>query len=262
MAAATIDKCKVEASLVPDHFTTSTYKDVDIFNRDAAQQNCYGYTLADQLSSRFATARSADEVLRLGNFANCSLLDVGCGDGYFTLQYRDRGNPTYITALDAAPEALKVAGAATGGSSISFTVADGARLPYRNDSFDVVLLQSVLHHAADPENIVREAFRVAPRVVIHDPNGNNLGLKIIEKTSRYHIDHNERSYRPHLLRKWVKNAGGVVTAERFAGFVPMFCPDFVARLMKSVEGLLEATPIARALGCSVYTMVGQRHQSN
>jgi len=262
MAAATIDTDKVEASLVREHFSTATDKDVDIFNRDAAQQNGYGYTLAKQLSSRLATARSADEVLRLGDFRNCSLLDVGCGDGYFTIQYRDRGKPIRITALDAAPEALKVAEKAAGKTPITFIVADGVHLPYRDDSFDVVLLQSILHHAADPATIVQESFRVAPRVVIHDPNGNNLGLKLIEKTSRYHIDHNERSYRPHLLRKWVKDAGGVVIADGFSGFVPMFCPDFVARLMKSVEGLLEATPIARALGCSVYTMVGQRQQSS
>ena len=232
--------------------------DVEVFNRDAAKNRGYGYTLADQLSSRLATGRSTDEVLRLGDFRDCSLLDAGCGDGYYTIRYWDRGRPRRITAVDAAPEALRVARETMEQRSIVFAAADAACLPYRDDSFDVVLLQSILHHAADPAALVREAFRVAPRVVIHDPNGNNLGLKIMEKTSRYHIEHNEKSYRPRRLRKWVREAGGVVTADGFAGFVPMFCPDFVARVMKAVEGVLEAVPVARALGCSVYTMAAER----
>ena len=232
--------------------------DVEIFNRDAAENRGYGYTLADQLSSRLATGRSTDEVLRLGDFRNRSVLDVGCGDGYYTVRYWDRGKPRHITAVDAAPEAVRVARRAVDKRPIRFAAADAACLPYRDNSFEVVLLQSILHHAADPPALVREAFRVAPRIVIHDPNGNNLGLKIIEKTSRYHIEHNEKSYRPRRLREWVRESGGVVTAEGFAGFVPMFCPDPVARLMKAVEGLLEATPGARALGCSVYTMAAER----
>lgn len=241
---------------------TPTHSDIEIFNRDAIEQSGYGYTLTDKLSSQLATARSTDEVLRLGNFQKCSLLDVGCGDGYYTLKYWDHGKPLRVTALDAAPAALRVAWKAAGKQgSISFVAADGALLPYRDNSFDVVLLQSILHHAMDPVAIIRESFRVAPRIVIHDPNGNNLGLKLIERTSRYHIEHNERSYRPRRLRKWVEDAGGAVTADRFAGFVPMFCPEFIARLMKSVEALLEATPIARALGCSVYTMAAKRRSS-
>ena len=232
--------------------------DVEVFNRDAAENRGYGYTLADQLSSRLATGRSTDEVLRIGNFRDCSLLDVGCGDGYYTIRYWDRGRPRRVTAIDAAPAALRVARETAGGRAIVFTAADAACLPYRDDSFDVVLLQSILHHSGDPAALVREAFRVAPRVVIHDPNGNNLGLKVIEKTSRYHIEHNEKSYRPRRLRKWVRDADGVVTADGFAGFVPMFCPDGLARVMKAVEGLLEAMPLARALGCSVYTMAAER----
>ena len=191
--------------------STPARGDVEVFNRDAAENRGYGYTLADQLSSRLATERSTDEVLRFGNFRDCSLLDIGCGDGYYTIRYWDRGRPRRITAIDAAPEAPRVAREATKQRSIVFAAADAACLPYRDDSFDVVLLQSILHHAADPAALVREAFRVAPRVVIHDPNGNNLGLKIIEKTSRYHIEHNEKSYRPRRLRQWVREAGGVVT---------------------------------------------------
>ena len=231
---------------------------VEVFNRDAARDQGYGYTSNDQLSSRLATQRSTDAVLQTDSFVGRSVLDLGCGDGFYTVRYWDQGKPRRFTAVDAAGEAVRVARRRAAGRAIDFSVVDGTHLPYRDDSFDVVLLQSILHHATDPAGLIREGFRLAPRIVIHDPNGNNFGLKIIEKTSRYHIEHGEKSYSPRLLRRWVREASGVPISEHFAGFVPMFCPDRVARLMKALEPLLEAAPGLRALGCAVFTMVADR----
>ena len=234
---------------------------VEVFNRDAARDHGYGYTTNNQLSSRLATQRSTDVILRTHQFAGRSVLDLGCGDGFYSVRYWDQGKPRRYTVVDAAGEAVRVARQRAADRAIDFTVVDGTQLPYRDDSFDVVLLQSILHHAADPAGLIREGFRLAPRIVIHDPNGNNLGLKIIEKTSRYHIEHGEKSYSPRLLRRWVREASGEPMSEHFAGFVPMFCPDSMARLMKAIEPLLEAAPGLRALGCAVYTMVAERRGS-
>ncbi len=231
---------------------------VEVFNRDAARDCGYGYTTNDQLSSRLATQRSTDVVLQTDQFGGRSVLDVGCGDGFYTVRYWDQGKPRRYTAVDAAGEAVRVARQRAADRSIDFSVVDGTQLPYRDDSFDVVLLQSILHHATDPAALIREGFRLAPSIVIHDPNGNNFGLKIIEKTSRYHIEHGEKSYSPQLLRRWVREASGAPVSEHFAGFVPMFCPDWMARVMKVLEGPLEAVPGLRALGCAVYTMVAER----
>ena len=43
---------------------------------------------------------------------------------------------------------------------------DGRRLPFGDDAFDAALLVTTLHHTPDPEAMIREAMRVAPRVVI------------------------------------------------------------------------------------------------
>ena len=42
---------------------------------------------------------------------------------------------------------------------------DGAKLPFDDDSFDVVLLSDVLHHASAPHDLLRECLRVARRGV-------------------------------------------------------------------------------------------------
>jgi SAM-dependent methyltransferase len=45
---------------------------------------------------------------------------------------------------------------------------DGARLPFPDDRFDVALLSDVLHHCPEPQRLLTDALRVAPRVVIKE----------------------------------------------------------------------------------------------
>ena len=137
-------------------------------------------------------------------------------------------------------------------------MGDVHHLPFPDDAFDVALLQSILHHDDDPRDMIREAFRVARTVVIHEPNGNNLGLKLIERTSRYHREHGEKSYRPAEMARWIRAAGGEVCALRFGGFVPMFCPDWMARLSKRLEPIVESTPVLNSHASAVYVVVAQR----
>jgi ubiquinone/menaquinone biosynthesis C-methylase UbiE len=231
-----------------------------VFDRDAREHSGYFYTATDRLSSNLATQRTTDAILESGRFEGRSVLDVGCGDGYYTIQFWDSGMPGEMIGLDAAAAAVSVANQNRGDRPISFDVGDSHALPYPDNRFDLVLVQSILHHDDNPTQTIREAFRVAPEVLIHEPNGNNLGLKVIERVSKYHREHEETSYTSRRMRRWVRDAGGTVITQRFAGFVPMFSPDWLARMMKRLEPTLERTPILNALGCSVYIVVARRSE--
>ena len=231
---------------------------VEVFNRDAISNLGYLYTTNTKLSSRLATQRSTDVILELGQFEGRSIIDMGCGDAFYTNKFWDKGRPRSMTAIDAAAEAIKICETRKEGRPISFQVGDAHCLPFPDNSFDVALVQSILHHDNDPIDLIREAFRVAPEVLIHEPNGNNLGLKIIEKASRYHREHAEKSYLSAQIVRWVERAGGRAVRSRFAGFVPMFSPDWIAKSMKAVEPLIEALPGIRTLACAVFIIVGKR----
>jgi|SRR3989344_1260725 len=43
---------------------------------------------------------------------------------------------------------------------------DGERMPFGDNSFDVALMVTVLHHAKDPEKIVKETMRVSKKMII------------------------------------------------------------------------------------------------
>jgi ubiquinone/menaquinone biosynthesis C-methylase UbiE len=238
--------------------TAAQRKNVDVFNRDAEINKGYYYTNSARLSCRLATQRSLDAILATASLSNRSVVDIGCGDGFYTIRFWDRAQPKSIVGLDPASRAIAVANTSKENRPVQFLVGDAHQLPFPNDSFDVALVQSILHHDDNPKDVIREAFRVAPEIVIHEPNGNNLGLKIIEKLSRYHREHNEKSYTSSQMRRWIEESGGVIAYQRFAGFVPMFCPSVIARTMKALEPVVEALPFVNAFGCAVAVIVARR----
>ncbi len=231
---------------------------VEVFDQDVLDHGGYVYTTSMQLSSRLATRRTADIILQTGCFENRRILDMGCGDGFFTLHFWDKGHPKSMIGIDAAEQAIRSANKNKGDKPIQFLVGDVHHLPWEDNSFDLVLIQSILHHDNDPKDMIREAFRLAPAILIHEPNGNNPGLKVIEKISPYHRKHGEKSYSSSQFNQWIGENGGQIIYHKFAGFVPMFCPDWAARLTKRIEPAIERIPCLRDLACSVVVLVANR----
>jgi SAM-dependent methyltransferase len=78
------------------------------------------------------------------------LLDVGAWDCRVSRLFRDRLGCD-VTAADVVDKNR---------TDVPLVVYDGARLPFDDDSFDVVTILYVLHHAADDGAILAEAARV------------------------------------------------------------------------------------------------------
>lgn len=231
---------------------------IDAFNADVLRNGGYLYSTNARLSSRMAHARLTEAVLALGDFQDQTVLDIGCGDGTYTFELYDRGRPVTIHALDLAELALAAARRRAGRRAITFAVGSAYRLPFAGDSFDWAILRAVLHHMDRPMDAVREALRVARQVIVVEPNGLNPVLKILEKCSSYHRAHDEKSFAPGTLRRWVRELGGEITRGRLVGLVPCFCPDWLARLAKAAEPIGERLPLVNALGCACYVFVARR----
>lgn len=224
----------------------------EIFNRDIETQGGYVYALDQRLSTRLATERWLELMLSLSDLDGRSVVDIGCGDGTFTIRYWDRGKPRKMAALDPATKASMAGNLKREGRPILFVAADGHHLPYADDSFDLAILQAILHHDTDPEATIREAFRVAREILVLEPNGYSPILKAMERLSRYHREHEERSYTAARLRIWVEAAGGRLVTGRYGVAVPMFCPDWAAQALKLFEPLIERLPVLNRLLCAVY----------
>ncbi|MCW5771194.1 MAG: class I SAM-dependent methyltransferase [Rhodospirillaceae bacterium] len=83
------------------------------------------------------------------------VLDIGAGDGHLGLELT-RSCGCAVTAVDVTD---------TNRTSQPLVLYDGKTLPFADGSFDVGLLLFVLHHAEDPERLLRDAMRVCRRIV-------------------------------------------------------------------------------------------------
>ncbi len=89
------------------------------------------------------------------------ILDAGCGGGGMPVSFAEEA--TSLTAIDLTPR-FRNAGTRLaverGVRNASFAVADGMFLPFRHESFDLVLSHAVIEHVADAARYLRECRRV------------------------------------------------------------------------------------------------------
>ena len=89
-------------------------------------------------------------------------LELGAGTGFFSLNLKQAGVLDEVHVTDLSPgmvEAAK-ANAETLGFTVEGRVADAERIPYDDDTFDVVVGHAVIHHIPDVEAAFREMLRV------------------------------------------------------------------------------------------------------
>jgi ubiquinone/menaquinone biosynthesis C-methylase UbiE len=89
-------------------------------------------------------------------------LEVGAGTGYFTINLLRAGVMTEATAIDISSGMLDELAATAGrlGLEVDTVQADAERLPFEDQSFDLVLGHAVLHHLPDLETAFAEFARV------------------------------------------------------------------------------------------------------
>jgi ubiquinone/menaquinone biosynthesis C-methylase UbiE len=90
-----------------------------------------------------------------------TVLDLGCGAGHTALAVAP--HVAHVTAVDLTPDMVAAASSLAeqrGISNITFDVADSARLPFADASFDVVTSRAAAHHFADVRAALSEAVRV------------------------------------------------------------------------------------------------------
>lgn len=106
----------------------------------------------------------------LAESGGASILDAGCGEGFLT-DYLARRDPSLrLTGVDMSSEAIAYAEERFG-ERARFRTGNVYKLPFSDNSFDVVLCSEVLEHLDEPDLAVRELIRVARRhVVITVPN--------------------------------------------------------------------------------------------
>lgn len=109
--------------------------------------------LQQQAAVAFQAER--DALIALGLPETGSVLDVGCGPGFFAAGLREARPQLVITGLDSDPRTLMRAAA-----QLPVERADAYALPFSAGTFDFVYARMMLRHVSDPARVVAEMHRV------------------------------------------------------------------------------------------------------
>jgi ubiquinone/menaquinone biosynthesis C-methylase UbiE len=212
------------------------------------------------------------DALRLGRGR---WLDCGCAGGEYTLALGERNADFTVgvdVELDRVGLALRLAGSR---SKIRFGCATTENLPFRDGSFDGVLLNEVLEHVADEERSLNEIYRVlvpGGTLALMSPNrlfpveghGMIIGKTAIDVSipllpwlpariaSRFM---RARNYWPGELRRMVSEAGFSVVS--VTSLFPVFeryplLPRRITTWYRNVLPWLERIPGVRRCGLSTF----------
>ena len=171
-----------------------------------------------------------------------SILDAGCGDGFFCHWIREKTGARRVAGIDISEKRLERA-------RWRYPVIDYLRgelpaLPFKEGEFEVVTCIEVLEHQEDPAAAIKELARVARRfVVVTVPNRWPLRQTLCPHCLRtFPADGHLHSFDEERLEALARDAG--LRPERIRSYsltVGMICMAFPA-------------PMRNAIGCVLDTL--------
>jgi len=141
------------------------------------------------------------------------VLNLGAGDCRLDFLVRENG-PGEIVSMDVDD---------FNETSLKLTLYDGLHIPFQDESFDVVLLIFILHHAKEPDKVLREAKRVTRKriVVFEDVIDNWLNrrqFRLFHRFLRWNQDI-PLPYHEKSMRQWRELATRLELKERNCKFI-------------------------------------------
>jgi SAM-dependent methyltransferase len=166
----------------------------------------------------------------LKNYINLNkttrLLDVGCGNGFFTY-YFDK--ECLATGVDYSEKMLRL------NPVNQKSMMDAGRLGFKDETFDMVFCHALLHHVDDIGAIIREMARVSKKyVIILEPNRNNPLMFLFS----YLVKEERKAlkFSPGFLRKVTESNGlKIVDVFSMGMIVPNKMPGFLLPVVKHLN---------------------------
>lgn len=226
---------EVAAALEDNRLAQVLYHDWEARTYDDKWSISFDRRCIDYARDRFAAITGLPDPLPYG-----TALELGAGTGFFSLNLKQAGVLADVHVTDLSPgmvEAAK-ANAEMLGFTVEGRVADAERIPYDDNTFDVVVGHAVIHHIPDVEAAFREVLRVlrpggrfviaGEPTTIGDWYARRLGRLTWRVTTTV-------THLPPLRERWAKAAEELDETSRAAALEAVvdlhtFDPDTLARM--------------------------------
>lgn len=93
-----------------------------------------------------------------------SILDAGCGEGFTMNRLNENSVGREIEGIEFSEDAIKLGKNLF--PTLKFRQGSVYEMPYKKNSFDLVVCTEVLEHIDDPEKVLKELIRVSKNYLI------------------------------------------------------------------------------------------------
>jgi SAM-dependent methyltransferase len=221
---------------------------------------------------RFGQDRRLNLIRHYAPLEGARILDIGCGLGVYVRKFREFSDRVF--GIDIDPKRLREGAKTTPG----LLLAVGEYLPFRDGTFDVVVLNEVIEHVRDDAATMREAMRILAgggRIVVYAPNrlfpfethGVYLGKRFVfgnipfvnwlPNFARDRLVPHARAYTKRGIRRTYRGLGADVLAETYVypGFDNIISRRRrLGRVLREVLYRAERTPL-RMFGLSHFVVL-------
>ena len=214
-------------------------------------ENIWGWTTP---AGNLRGERRVDEILkRLGLDNKLKILEIGCGTGFFSSKFKKRGIEPIC--LDISMDLLNHA--KNKGSNLNFIQADAENLPFKDNTFDAIIVISVLHHL--DIKVALTAFKNALKkdglIIFSEPNMLNPQIflqKNIPFLKKMAGDTpTETAFFRWSLKKPLKKLGFSRIEIKPFDFMHPAIPIGLISLFKPITELFEKIPVIKELSGSL-----------
>ena len=188
--------------------------------------------------------------------AGSTVLELGCGTGYFTKEIIKTG--AKVTAIDISPDLLAIARKEVGAPNVVFMEENAYRMTFPNNHFDYIIDSSVLHHL-DILKALSEMFRVLKpggRIAFTEPNMMNPQIAVQKNVPyvkrKLGDSPDETAFFRWRLRKLLRSYGFVDIAIRPFDFLHPATPVKMIPLISGIGLSIEKCPIIKEISGSLF----------
>ncbi|WP_412466506.1 class I SAM-dependent methyltransferase [Pedobacter sp. KLB.chiD] len=140
------------------------------------------------------------------------VLEVGAGDGSILHFLNEWHFAPELYALDIAQSAVDLIKGRNLSSLKEAQTFDGYKIPYQDNTFDLIILAHVLEHVEHERLLIRELKRVAKYIVVEVPKDYRFD---VDKRMKHFLDYGHiNMYTPTSLRFLLQSEGLEILADK------------------------------------------------
>ncbi|MCH8741950.1 methyltransferase domain-containing protein [Patescibacteria group bacterium] len=161
------------------------------------------------------------------------ILDLGCGRGVLTNAIKNYFQAK-VVGVDIKDQRIV--------KNFPFRIYNGEKLPFPDNSFDIVFLSYVLHHTEDPKKVISEAKRVTKKkiIIFEDLPEGIFGILMSKfHHTAYSVIFNHKAFHRKTRKGWEKSFNEldlrVVSSKRIKKWIVWLFPLPQKRIMFVLE---------------------------